>query len=459
MDEPTPNDPITKRDDVVTSARKQALPGGSPDVNAGHAADGPAGIRRRLPDQIGGYSIHRLIARGGGAWVFEASQLSPPRRVAVKVLCDVMSIEGVRRFIHEGRLLARLEHPNVVRVYEVGQWHDEGVDRPFIAMEYIGAQNLVRYAADQAADVRQKLQLLIEVCSGVGHAHARGVIHRDLKPGNVIVDAEGRPRVLDFGVAKAISGETTMHTTGSQWLGTPPYMSPEQFTHDSDDIDVRCDVYALGAIGYELLSGDAPFRYEGRSVAQIIHDICEQDPARLGSIDPRFAGDVETVIAKALQKRPEDRYETVAALAADLGATLESRPITARRIGWAGILRRWARREPAAAGATVVAAILALLLAAFLLYEFVATRQIAETQRRILHANQVQTAARAFQRDDMATASRLIDAPQTPADTADLRGFVWHHLWNRLHAEERELLAHDGIVYDMAISPPIRRGS
>ncbi len=454
MEESGPSDSErTKIDEVVSSARKQASEG-APGAIDGPAAEPEILVRRHgLPQWIGAYQVQGLIAHGGGAWVFDASQLQPLRRVAVKVLRNVLSPEAVRRFVHEGRLLARLEHPNIVRVYEVGRWRDDDIDRPYLAMEYIGPQDLVRYAREQKLDARQRLRLLIQVCQGVQHAHARGIIHRDLKPGNVVVDAEGCPKVLDFGVAKAVSDNTTMHTATGQWLGTPPYMSPEQFTHDPDDIDVRCDVYALGAIGYELLSGEAPFRHEGRSTAQIIRQVCEHDPPRLGLVNTEFAGDVETIFTKVLQKRPEDRYDSVAALEADLQAYLDHRPITARRIGWGGVALRWAHRQPAAAASTAAAVILAVLLLALLVNEYTATRRLAEQQRQELYVNKLHASVRAFHREDMETASRRMENRGASAETRDLRGFAWHHLWKRLHSEERELRVHEDSVYDLAFSP------
>ena len=405
------------------------------------------------PHQIAQFQIQRLIARGGSSWVFEAWQAQPPRRVALKVLRDVLSAEAIRRFEYEGRLLAKLEHPNIVRIYEVGHWNDHHVVRPYIAMEFIGRRTLLQHASEQQSDLRQRIAFLIEVCQGVQHAHLRGIIHRDLKPDNIAVDDAGRPKVLDFGVAKAIAGDTTMHTVTGQWLGTPMYMSPEQFTADADSIDMRCDVYALGAVGYELLSGNPPFSQAGRTAAQVVRQICEEEPPLLGRRNPALRGDVETIIAKALQKEPSDRYDSAAQLAADLQRYLDSKPIAARRIGWWGLATRWARREPATAAASLISAALALLLLVALFTSFRESQQRAERQREQLYASNINLAMQAFYDDNLQTADRLMQQQIPGSDAPDLRGFAWYHLWNRLHAEQRKLNVHSSSIWDVEISP------
>lgn len=456
MDDPErPTESEATLDERIAAARKQAFERSAEDLSDDSSRNlHPEWLEHgEPPERIGPFQIQRLIARGGSSSVFEAWQTQPPRRVAIKVLRDVRSAEAIRRFEYEGRLLAKLEHPNIVRIYEVGHWNDHHLVRPYIAMEFIGRRTLLQYASDQQHGVRQRIGMLIEVCQGVQHAHLRGIIHRDLKPTNIVVDDAGRPKVLDFGVSKAIVGDTTMHTVTGQWLGTPLYMSPEQFTADADSIDTRCDVYALGAVGYELLSGGPPFSQSGRAAAQVVRQICEELPPLLGRRSPSLRGDVETIIAKALQKQPSDRYQSVAAFAADLQRYLDRQPIAARRIGWWGVANRWARREPATAAATLISLSLAVLLLMALFSSFRESQQRAERQREQLYASNINLAMQAFYDDNLEATGRLLERHTPRSGETDLRGFAWYHLWSRLHEEERKLMVHNGSIRAIAFSP------
>jgi WD40 repeat protein len=450
MQDPTPDDDSqAKFDAMIAAAKQRAFQPESDHRSSNGERDLQFSDSAAMPDRIGPFEIKRLIARGGSSWVFEAFQEQPPRRVAIKVLRDMVSQEAKDRFEYEARLLATLEHPNIVRIYAVGQWKAEGVVRPYIAMEYIGQQTLQRYASEQRLRYRERLRLLIATCAGMQYAHQRGIIHRDLKPTNVVVDDQGRPQVVDFGVAKALAGDTSMHTKTGQWLGTPSYMSPEQLTESPTQVDTRTDVYGLGTIGYELLSGRPPFSQEGRPLAQFIREIVETAPKPLGQFDSSFRGDIETVIATALHKRPSDRYQSVAAFASDLQNCLDSRPIAARRIHLAGRLMRWSRRQPAAAASMLLAVVMAILLVVTGLVVFRQTQAMAESRRLQLYAFHLNLATQAFNEHDIDTARRRLQQGIPDPGESDLRGFAWYHLWHRLHQQEGEIKTHLTDVYDI----------
>ena len=244
-------------------------------------------------ETVGGYRIKRVIAAGGMGVVYEAQQEQPRRVVALKVMrAGLASRSALRRFEYEAQLLARLRHPGVAQVYEAGT-HDDGRARvPWFAMEYIpGALDLVSYAVKNKLSTEQRLELMAKVCEAVQHGHQKGIIHRDLKPANILVDTSGQPKVIDFGVARATDSDlalTAMQTDVGQLIGTLQYMSPEQCEADPHDLDMRSDVYALGVVLYELLTGALPYRVSQKTVMESARTICEE-PARcrLGSQWPR----------------------------------------------------------------------------------------------------------------------------------------------------------------------------
>ena len=316
--------------------------------------------------QIEGYHVIGTVGQGGMGTVWRAVQLSTRRDVALKVLtaAGFASRKARLRFNREVELTARLEHPNIARIYDSGVHYS----LYFYAMELVRgpgdrkALPLTEHAEDNKLSVRQRLELLATVADAVHYAHQKGVIHRDLKPANVLVDESGRPKVLDFGVARAtdITGGTT-HADVGQLIGTLSYMSPEQTTGDPAQLDTRSDVYALGVIGYELLSGRLPCAGAGVSAAEAVRLIREQEPSRLGTLDKGLRGDVETIIDKALAKERERRYQSAAELASDVQRYLNDEPIAARPRSARYQLVKFARRNKlVVAGAA--AAVLSLVI-------------------------------------------------------------------------------------------------
>ncbi|MFZ2875096.1 MAG: protein kinase [Phycisphaerales bacterium] len=321
----------------------------------------PAGTR------LGEYVIEKLIGTGGMGSVYLATQDRPRRTVALKVIRrGVATAAMIRRFEHEAEVLGRLQHPGIAQIYEAGAAAvDPGeYPQPYIAMEFIDGESLSAHSKSHGLSCTQKLELMARVCDAVQHAHQRGVIHRDLKPGNILVDRAGQPKILDFGVARAADADlrvVTLQTSVGQLIGTLPYMSPEQVLADPSEVDTRSDVYALGVMLYELLTGKLPLDVGSRPIPEAARLIREETPSRLSSVSREYRGDVETIVAKAMDKQKRRRYQSAAELAGDIRLHLRGMPISAKQDSAWYVLVKQAQRHRVVAG--VGAALLASLLA------------------------------------------------------------------------------------------------
>ncbi len=292
----------------------------------------------RHPDRIGPYRVHLVLHNGDMAAVYLAEQTEPVRReVAVKVLRSAAARrEIIRRFDLERRAIALMNHPNVARLYDVGATAD---GRAWFAMEYVPGEAVTEFAARRSLTLGARLRLFIQACLGVEHAHQRGIIHRDLKPPNVLAapGPEGQVpvvKVIDFGVAKAVHGglaaERTM-TGDGRLLGTIAYMSPEQLAGDARRIDTRTDVHALGALLYELVCGRRAFGWGGADPASVVRAVLNEAPPPLRGLPRGLRGDLRAIVEHAMEKDPERRYPSVAALRADVERMLAGLPVIARR--------------------------------------------------------------------------------------------------------------------------------
>jgi tetratricopeptide (TPR) repeat protein/predicted Ser/Thr protein kinase len=311
----------------------------------------PAGAEQ-LP-RIARYRVLRRLGAGGMGVVWEAEQQSPVRRVALKLMRpQLVSPRALRRFEHEAQVLARLDHPGIARIWEADTIEAHGERQPFFAMELVDGEPLTRFADGRGLGLRARVDLIARICDAVQHAHQMGVVHRDLKPGNILVTDAGQPKVLDFGVARSLDSTNTAGTLQSeagQIVGTLPYMSPEQVLGVPGAVDTRSDVYALGVMLYQLLAGRLPLEVGDMGVGEAVRAIGEREPAQLGSLDAALRGDLEAIAAKALEKDRERRYPSAAALAEDLRRWLNSEPVGARAPSALYQLSKLARRNRVAA--------------------------------------------------------------------------------------------------------------
>lgn len=402
-------------DDAELRRQLESLLAGHRAADSGFLEGTTVEPSRAVPRRIGRYSIVRRIGEGGMGIVYEARQENPRRPVALKVIRpERASADLLRRFEREAAVLARLQHPGIAQVYEAGtatiEWGDDARDadrssRPYFAMELIQGRSLIEHAEHDDLDLEARLLLHARVCDAVQHAHQNAVLHRDLKPANILVEESGdaaggpRPRVLDFGLARMLDADTqrSVQTDHGEVLGTLQYMSPEQIDGPTEALDTRCDLYALGVILHELVTGELPYDLRGRSLTDVARIITHSDPSTATRRGVAVDGDLGVVLAKTLETDRRRRYATAAELAAELRRVVANQPILARPPTASYLLRKFARRHRALV-TTICVALIALvvgLFAALVQKERADRARDAETGQRLAAEAQARRARRA----------------------------------------------------------------
>ncbi len=328
----------------------------TPGLGAGPAADTsvPWHTGDELP-QIPGYEVEAFLGRGGMGLVYKARHLRLNRKVAVKMLISgaYAGPHERARFQREAEAAASLHHANIVQVHDVGDHQGW----PYFTMELLEGGSLSQALAGTPQPARQAAELLATLAEAMHVAHRAGIVHRDLKPANILLTTEGTPKVADFGLARHFDGEPAFTLSGTR-MGTPSYMAPEQVIGKAGTIGPAADIYALGALLYELLTGRPPFR--GETASETERQILNLEPVSPARLNPKVPRDLETICLKCLSKEPQRRYSNAAALSDDLRRFGEGRPIQARPVGPAERFWRWGRRKPTTAG--LLAALLALFI-------------------------------------------------------------------------------------------------
>jgi len=396
------------------------------------------------PQRIGRYERRELLGEGGMGVVYRAEDPRSQRSVALKLVRATLSTSRLhRRFQSEVQAMSRLEHDNIARLYDVGAFEVAGMEFPFFAMELVHGEPVTVYADKHGLNLRQRLNLFLTLCDAVEFAHTRRVLHCDLKPGNLLVTADGRLKVLDFGISEALSADGQRSTTGAGWSGfripfTPNYASPEQFEGSPARLDPRSDVYALGVILFELLAGRVPLELESLPLGDALAKIRSAAPPRLGAIRSDCRGDLETIVHRALEKSPDDRFATASELAAQLRLHLDNKPLTIRPTPLVERVRKRIRRNRTAL--VVAGAIILGLLG--LLAGTVAGELRANESRKIAEQQATRT------RQTASIMAGLIRNVTSAASTAhgDLKPV--------LDASRRELDRIEGDFPD--VTPPVR---
>jgi serine/threonine-protein kinase len=350
---------------------------------AASSVETPSVARLSVPATIGNYRLLHEIGKGGMGVVYKAIQEPVERVVALKMMRAGLyaTADDLVRFRTDGKSLARLAHPNVIQLYDF----DEHAGLAYFTMQFAEGGSLARRIAGQRQPPREAARLVLLLALAVEAAHKAGIVHRDLKPGNVLLMADGTPKVSDFGLAKLLDAENGQTQDGAA-VGTPPYMAPEQAAGGSSKAGPLVDVYALGAILYELLTGKPPFR--GQTKKDTLELVQNAEPKPPSRSVPGLALDLEAICLKCLEKKPANRYTSALALAEDLDNWLEGRPTVARPLGWLGRTGRKVRRHPVRA-AGVVLALVAFTVGAVAWWYLDPDRPLREIERRLTRAESV----------------------------------------------------------------------
>ena len=360
------------------------------DKASGNWLDTNVGVRADewIGRKIGEFEIIRIIGTGGMGNVYEAKQIHPHRSVALKIVKSAAATPAtLHRFEMESELLARLQHPGIAQVYDSGHQTQDDVLLPYFAMEYVpGSRSITDYSEEEHLSREGRLAIFLRVCEAVQYGHGRGVIHRDLKPSNILITSAGRPKVIDFGVALMAGSdevEKTVQVEG-KFVGTLQWSSPEQCGEDPHDVDVRTDVYSLGVLMYQLMTGELPYVLKGIPLYRAPLVIRETKPTPPQSIDSSIPVEIDQILMKALAKERESRYESVAELAMDIRRYLNHQPILAKSPTTMHRLRLYAKRNQLKFRAGIVVFIALLLGLTGLIWGFVESEARQSDMKRAL---------------------------------------------------------------------------
>ena len=386
------------------------LPTGLPPAQA----TGSGEIEDEVRKDFGEYEIISEVGRGAMGIIYRARHRFLKREVAIKVMLAGMyaSKKQVARFYREAQAAAKLRHPNIVPIYDIGKRHG----RHFFTMDYVEGRSLSSMVHAGDITIRGALRLVIELAEALAYAHSQKVIHRDIKPSNIIVDMDGKPHLMDFGLAKQLDSGTKFTQTGSA-IGTPAYMSPEQAAGESHRLDHRSDLYSLGAVLYELVTGRPPF--EGENMMKVIMQVLNHDPALPRALNPKVHRDIQTVILKAMEKNPERRYQTMQEYADDLRRFMAGEAILARPAN--ALYRYWrkARKHTLAVVSISIACIIAGLSSVY----------VVVTKEKLQRADQARILAEIELRQEKEMEARQVKPKEVQAVIDDFAGPGLAEVW------------------------------
>lgn len=403
--------------------------------------------------ELGGYELLARIGQGGMGVVYRARQRSLDRLVALKLIRagPGARAEDIARFRTEAAAAARLRHPGLVAIHEIG----EAGGQHYYSMDLVAGRSLAAALQEGPLASARAARCVRAIAEAIHFAHEHGVLHRDLKPANILLDGEDAPHVADFGLAKLLHADSELTVSGAA-LGSPNYMPPEQARGQHGAVGPRSDVYALGAILYECLTGRPPF--SAATPLETMKLVVDQEPIAPRRLNPALPRDLETLALKCLAKAPADRCASARELAEELDRFLAGQPIRARPAGVAERVVHWCRRHPAVAGLLAVGALAPALIVAVLTASHARVRREQELTHAHLYAADMHLAQLALDAHDLPRARRLLEAHLPKRGGPDLRGLEWRWLWARsLAAPTRALAGHTGAVTCVAFSPEGRR--